>query len=215
MLNGNWWGFKDRALTMQQINFYQSTFNNQNKVPLDALQIAMVTISFIIVMSCYILFKNFSIAHQKESLVVEQQLLEEKENSLKKIRQDTKTYLHPEEWHSHIMELEQKENQQKAILAYLSDFYTTSQRGFSNALAELSRYHVDGIWLKQFSLKNGGSSIIINGRSENSELIPTYIERLARANSFDKQQFSLFQMKQVKNESYYEFDLHTLDEKIQ
>ena len=164
-------------------------------------------------MALYTILSSLNISQQQSLLSTEKQALQQAQDTLKKIKQDSLQYSKVQPWNDELVSLEKKIKQQETILIYLNEYYASSKNGFSSALSTLSQYHIDGIWLKQFSLNNDNNSMTIKGYSRSSELIPNYIESLAKTASFKEQQFSIFNMVQPKNHTYYEFDLHAVNEK--
>ena len=198
---------------MQHINFYQLPSKDSDTAPFNALHMFLTCIFFILFMTLYTILSSLNISQQQSLLSTEKQALKQAQDTLKKIKQDSLQYSKTQPWNDELVSLEKKIKQQETILIYLNEYYASSKNGFSSALSTLSQYHIDGIWLKQFSLNNDNNSMTIKGYSRSSELIPNYIESLAKTASFKEQQFSIFNMVQPKNHTYYEFDLHAVNEK--
>ncbi len=83
-------------------------------------------------------------------------------------------------------------SQQLETLAAREEYSNTA--GFSAYLDALAREHVTGLWLTSFSIEGDGSHITLKGRSLRADLIPLYLQRLAREKVFDGKRFQVFQV---------------------
>jgi len=58
-------------------------------------------------------------------------------------------------------------------------------------------------------LLNGGQFIALQGNAYTAQLIPEYIDNLAKSEPFQGKNFSVFQLQQPADSAYYNFKLHT------
>lgn len=61
--------------------------------------------------------------------------------------------------------------------------------GFSEYLAALGRQHTPQLWLTSFAVNGGTGAIELAGRSVSAELVPEYLQRLARESALVGQRF--------------------------
>jgi len=184
---------------MQQINLYKAQFKPK-KILLPPRQMLLLILALIVslsVMSLYSAKRNSVLA-----------------NTIKKQQKHTVQTL-PESSESPLLiaELEklnvQKFDQQR-LLDYLTHQDFGNQQGFSATLRHLSKQQINNVWLTEFSLIRGGQTITLRGKSLQSNLIPLYIDSLAKSEHFQGKQFSVFQLEQPKdNSEAYTFKLNT------
>jgi len=194
---------------MQQINFYQTEFKPK-VIILDAYQMLMIVaaVLFLVIFSSF--FSSSSFDEQASLLAQEQQALNNVTLQSNSLKQETLQYGEHPLLEAKLVSLQKQLKQQEAILAHLSNDELNPQKGFSPTLKSLSEQHIDRVWLNNFSLRDGGQSITIQGSSNDSELIPEYIDSLAKSATFSGKQFSVFQMSSPDdNTETYDFELHT------
>jgi regulator of replication initiation timing len=193
---------------MQQINLYQTQFKPK-QIILPAqhmLLIALLPIIIFVLTSLYFLYKQQlfdTLLHTKQQqLQLDQQHLSVLKQQLNLYKEDPKL----------IVELNAIRGQlqkTQTLLTHLASQESGNQHGFSAMLAALSKQHIDDLWLTQFSLLNGGQFIALQGRAYTPQLIPEYIDNLAKSEQFQGENFSVFQLQQQTDSSYYNFKLHT------
>lgn len=198
---------------MQQINFYQEEFKPE-VIIYDARQMLLVTLVFTALILLYHFFTSHELNEQQNLLAQTQQQHNEKQQQINSLKQAILTYGEQPILQAKLSSLQQQLKQQEAIFDHLANDSLTPQNGFSATLASLSERHIEHVWLNNFSLREGGKSITIQGMSQRTELIPEYIDSLAQSPIFKGQQFSVFQMSSPNNTETYEFELHTQDETL-
>jgi regulator of replication initiation timing len=193
---------------MQQVNLYQTQFKPK-QIILPAqhmLLIALLPIIIFVITSIYFSYKQQlfeTLLHTKQQqLQLDQQHLSVLKQHLNLYKEDPKL----------IVELNAIRGQlqkTQTLLAHLASQESGNQHGFSAMLTALSKQHIDDLWLTQFSLLNGGQFIALQGRAYTPQLIPEYIDNLAKSEQFQGENFSVFQLQQQTDSSYYNFKLHT------
>lgn len=66
--------------------------------------------------------------------------------------------------------------------------------GFSGALDALAERHLGGIWLSTIRLEQGGRDLLLEGASQQPELLPGYLDSLGRSPAFAGRQFARFDL---------------------
>ena len=64
-----------------------------------------------------------------------------------------------------------------------------STQGFSEYLADLSRYHLGGLRLTEIQLSNGGAQVSLTGEVLSAHLVPQYFQSLRQGKSFAGKDF--------------------------
>ncbi len=69
--------------------------------------------------------------------------------------------------------------------------------GFSRFLVGLSNQHMDGLALDRFSFLNGGNYVELSGWTYKPELVPDYMQRLQREDSFEETRFGEMSIERI------------------
>jgi type IV pilus assembly PilN-like protein len=193
---------------MQQVNLYQTQFKPK-KIILPAqhmLLIALLPIIIVVVTSMYFSYKQQLF---ETSLQTKQQQLQLDQKHLSVLKQRLNSYKEDPKLASELNSIRTQLQKTQTLLNHLASQESGNQHGFSAMLAALSKQHIDELWLTQFSLLNGGQFIALQGNANTPQLIPEYIDNLAKSEQFQGETFSVFQLQQPADSSYYNFKLHT------
>lgn len=76
------------------------------------------------------------------------------------------------------------------LLTLLADHSPDQFSGFSEHLRGLAREDLDGVWLREIALADGGHSLVLQGSALRAELVPRYVQRLSRQASFAGLEFA-------------------------
>ena len=194
---------------MQQINLYQDEFKPE-VIILNAFQMLLIASTLLALIIVASFFSSSSFEEQAAQLTTQQQAVNTATQHANSLKQEILQYGEQPLLKAKLDSLQKQLKQQKAILKHIADDSLSPQTGFSPTLKSLSEQHLDQVWLKNFSLREGGRSITIQGSSMRSELIPEYIDSLAKSATFSGKQFSVFQMSSPdSNTETYDFELHT------
>jgi hypothetical protein len=98
--------------------------------------------------------------------------------------------------------LEERLRTRRALLSSLQTGAGNAE-GFSPYLAALARQSMDGVWLVGIEI---GADLVVKGRALQGELVPAYIGRLKREESFAGRSVSELRMS-AKSENHLEFSL--------
>jgi Tfp pilus assembly protein PilN len=83
---------------------------------------------------------------------------------------------------------------QQRLVEQLREQPLGGTRGFSEYLAALGRQHTPQLWLTGFAVNGGTGAIELAGRSVSAELVPEYLQRLARESALVGQRFDRFEI---------------------
>jgi type IV pilus assembly PilN-like protein len=193
---------------MQQVNLYQTQFKPKKTIlpAQHMLLIALLPIIIFVITSIYFSYKQqlFEI-----SLHAKQQQLQLDQKHLSVLKQRLNSYKEDPILIAELNSIRTQLQKTQTLLNHLASQESGNQHGFSAMLAALSKQHIDDLWLTQFSLLNGGQFIALQGNANTPQLIPEYIDNLAKSEQFQGETFSVFQLQQQTDSSYYNFKLHT------
>lgn len=117
-----------------------------------------------------------------------------------------------------IAQLKQEIAAREPILRALQQGVLGNRTGYSSYFIAFAREHVPGLWLTGFRI-NGTDQLSLQGRARNRDLVPLYIDRLAKEQSLNGMQLHAFVLKQPQTKGkvvpgYLEFQVST-DEPVQ
>ena len=177
----------------QQINLFQPMFREQKKV-FSAIAMAQVVGLVILMMVTIYAYNLWSLHPFEQELVkvnTEQRRLQQEFAQLQaKLPASTKSQLLEDEIRLLSRELEHKRQVEQA----LSTGSFGNREGFSGFFEGLARQHVSGLWLTKVTLHNGGTQLVLSGKTNNAELIPIYIQKLASEPAFTGLSFNVLEM---------------------
>ncbi|MBU1284016.1 MAG: MSHA biogenesis protein MshI [Gammaproteobacteria bacterium] len=79
------------------------------------------------------------------------------------------------------------------LIAYLQLLGSQRSAGFVAPLTALTEQHPQsGLWLSGISLREGGRHMRLQGRSQDQELLPQYLQRLGQSAVFSGREFARF-----------------------
>ena len=88
--------------------------------------------------------------------------------------------------------------------------------GFSECLRGLASEDLDGVWLRDITLAEGGHSLVLQGSALRAELVPRYVQRLSRQASFAGLEFaSLVMSRSEERKESVDFVLRSTLEEAQ
>lgn len=97
--------------------------------------------------------------------------------------------------------------QLQRLLAYLQALASQQGSGFVAPLTALSEHHPEGrLWLNGIHLSEGGSEMRLQGRSQDQELLPRYLDALGRAPVFQGREFARLDVQRGEDQ-LLDFDL--------
>jgi hypothetical protein len=91
-------------------------------------------------------------------------------------------------------QLESVLQERRVVLDFMGSGQLGNTRGFSPFLADLARYHVQGLSLKSIRLAEDGRSVVLSGEVLRAELVPMYLQALDRGKSFRGLSFQVLQI---------------------
>lgn len=181
----------------QQINLYQPMFRRQDKV-FSAMTMIQTSFLFLVVLTIIFFYGQYKIKPMKiqlQKVTRDVASLQSQVNTYK-----TRT---PIQGKSKLLENEiarlQKELQQREeIQSILKRQELGNSTGFSGYMEALAREHVQGTWLTALAIKNGGKDLSLQGKTLASELVPRYIQRLAKEDLLSGITFNVMELQRPK-----------------
>ena len=107
--------------------------------------------------------------------------------------------------------LRKRRSDQRRLMDLLFGYQEKQSEGFSPYLSDLAEHRIDGMWLQQITLKQGGSQIHLNGRTLDPEVVPRFLKQLSLGDSFRGHRFQQFELKE-NEQGLLEFDISNPEE---
>ncbi len=100
------------------------------------------------------------------------------------------------------------DNQQlQRLIGYLQVLASQRSTGFVAPLQALADHHpASGLWLSGIGLSAGGTHMRLQGRSQDQELLPQYLQRLGQSPVFQGREFARFELQRGEDQLLH-FDL--------
>lgn len=193
----------------QQINLYQPIFRKQKKVfsAVAMLQVSVIALTLFALTGGYSYLQLRQLEQQQQASLnsldnIKQQIAQLEAGS----RDDTTAKLLEAEIDKITREVEQK----KRIADMLTQGVYANTQGFSRHFEAFARQHVNGAWLTNITVENGGSSLNLDGVTFSAELVPVYLQRLLQEDVFSGTSFNVLGMERsLKNPEELSFQVGT------
>lgn len=199
---------------MQQINLYQDSIRIRREYfRLDQVVAAAGVLLLVLLAASGVQW--WWLKHNEVALSDMQQ---QQERLIHENNQLSQTLADSSNGHTLKTEITQKEAQVKArhdIVQALSGKQFGNTRGFAAQFTGLAKEHVPGLWLTALYIHAGGAKLDLKGKTYTPELVPRYLQRLAKEPSFKGIEFKTFLMQREKASSQVEFDLRSTAEENQ
>lgn len=177
----------------QQINLYQSEF--QKKWEFLSIETLFVcAIGLIVVLGGIYWFSASETWALKSELKELESKVAARTEELAKISQASKSQgPHKAEVIS-IESLKKQLEKKRLAVNKLRDIYQSDSSGFSRYFESFSRNVLNGLWLSEFSIYDGGSEFEIKGRASEAKLVLAFIENLSKDVMFSENDFSTLEI---------------------
>lgn len=195
---------------MQQVNLYQEELRTQ-KLNYSASTLLQLGLILIVVFSAASGFKYFQLKQHQASLVEQQNKQKVAMDELQKIQAEL-TLRKRDSTLARLISERTKElaNKQK-VIGILSRDEFGNTKGFIEHVTGLARQRIDGLWLTQIRIADGGTDVTLRGTTAKSALLPKYLQKLSAEKAFTGTEFqSLLMARQQKKTQWLDFSLQNI-----
>ena len=195
-------------MSMQQVNLYQDELKKQ-KINYSAVMLTQLGVILILVFSLFAGFRYFQLQQHQTSLVAQQQKQKLLMADLQKIQAELSLRKKDASLVKRIMDRTKELANKQKVLGILSGDEFGNTTGFIEHISGLARQRIDGLWLTQIRLAEGGTDVSLQGTTSKSSLLPKYLQRLSAEKAFTGTEFeSLVMARQEKKKQWLNFSLH-------
>lgn len=135
-----------------------------------------------------------------------QSRVETSANQLRTFRQNHPAMASEAELMHENQELAEQLAQREATFSGLTSQLGTAAQGFSQPLASLSDYDIDGVWLSRIVLRDSREHLSLDGFARRPEMIPQYLDQL-EGTVFDGLTIQNLTIQQADTQSLWRFSL--------
>lgn len=194
-------------MSMQQVNLYQDELKTQ-KLNYSGLMLAQLSVILVVVFSAVAGFKYIQLQQHKSSLVENQQKQIIAMAELQKIQAELSKRIKDASLAMQIIKSSKELANKQKVLGILSQDEFGNTKGFIEHISGLARQRIDGLWLTQIRLADGGTDVALHGTTSKSSLLPKYLQRLSAEKAFSGTEFqSLLMTRQEKKTQWLDFSL--------
>lgn len=185
---------------MQQINLYQQQFRKKKK-SLTASSILTLLALFVVAM-VVLQIKN---VNELKPLQAKQAELDTKIQELTTqvavAEQAAKPKPVDKLLEKEVGQLVSRLQHNEKLLKALTEGAMSNTTGFSEYFEAIANRHVDGTWITNMQIGNGGFRFSFSGKSLTPELVPVYLENLSDEQVFDNFSFNVLEMERTDQEA--------------
>jgi len=166
----------------QQINLYQPIFRQERK--LFSLRTVTITLSVVMVALLAIWgFGKYNVLQLERSVAAIRQQQQAQQHMAETAGGLLTARASPEALNASIKQLSAQLAERTRALDLLRSGAAGESEGFAKRLSALARTRTDGLWLERLSI-GGSAGLSIEGRSNDADLLPRYLQELAKAPEF-------------------------------
>ena len=197
---------------VQQVNLYQSIFYKQ-KTRFSALQVSQLSLALLLVLavtSGLSFWQKMLLQSEWDELKAQQTQSQQQLQQLQAqmaARQPDAALL------KQIDELTQDINTKRQVMGVLSGKTFGNTEGFVAHFTGLARQRIEGMWLTDVAILNGGTSLGMKGNAMKPEYVPQYLQRLTQEPVFSGTEFKTFLLARTEEQpQWINFDLQSIVE---
>ncbi len=184
---------------MQQINLYQPMFRKQ-KIVFSAVTMLQVGIFFLVIFTGLYAYQSISLKPYEKQLSNINSELEQLKTQLLTLERAQSTQGKNKLLEKEIAKLSKELEKRERISRVLLNKSFGNSSGFSTYLEAFAKGHVQGTWLTDVEIKQGGTALGLKGKTLSSELVPIYIQKLAEEASLEGSAFNVMELARVETD---------------
>ena len=184
----------------QQVNLYQPIFRKQKKVfsAIAMLQVSLISLLFFILTAGYSLTQLQRLEAQETAAT---QNLDKLKAQIASIQAQSGNDMTEKLLAEEINRVTGEVAEKRRIADLLQQGAFTNTEGFTRHFEAIARQHVDGTWLTDINIANGGSSLNLYGITYSADLVPVYMERLLQEAVFTSTAFNVLGMERSETKA--------------
>ena len=194
---------------MQKINLYHN--NLKKKVLLFSfLRLTQASLALFIILGLVQAANEYLYYSTKSQINLNEKLLTEKtqrlnvfQASLPKMQRDLSLQVR-------LHQLEKDLVNKQTVLDVLSNKKLGNTSGFTQHFEGLARQTIKGLWITRAHFLQGGTELDIQGKSNQPDLVPKYLQALSSEDAFKGTEFNSFVIQKNNKSNTLEFKLNNI-----
>jgi hypothetical protein len=173
---------------LQSVNLYLPEFR-QKRHWLDAVRMLQLVVATVLVLVLASGWDYWQLSQARAGLAVREQQRQAALAATAALRAEYGDQSADLSLQETIERFEQDLRAKETLLQFLQGSDLGNAEGFSEYLADLSRFHLQGLSLQSIQLADGGRSVVLGGQVLQTELVPLYLQNLNKGGSFSGKNF--------------------------
>jgi len=199
-------------MAMQQINLYQSRLQKQ-KVNLSSPQLLKAVAVVSGLMVGLIVFYAVQLRQLEAELKIEEAAQAVKMAQLESLQTQIQARQKDKQLQARVDALMLEISNKQRVMKVLGEQRFGNSEGFSTHVSGLARQRIEGLWLTQVRISQGGETLGLKGQSLKAELLPRYLQRLSTEAVFAGKTFETLSMTRNSEQSgRLDFELYGVGE---
>ncbi|MDH5601887.1 MAG: PilN domain-containing protein [Gammaproteobacteria bacterium] len=195
-------------MSVQQVNLYQDELKTP-KLNYSARVLIQLSLILVVVFSALAGFRYFQLQQHQLDLAEQQQRQKIVMTELQKIQNELSLRKKDVALVQRISNRTKELTNKQKVLGILNRDEFGNTGGFIEHISGLARQRIDGLWLTQIRIAEGGTDVSLQGLTFKSSLLPRYLQRLSAEKAFSGTEFeSLVMARQEKKKQWLNFSLH-------
>lgn len=172
----------------QQINLYLPEFRKEKDLLSFANMVAAV-IALVIILALVSGARYYGSYQLGQAIAEKQRLLQEARERTNELADSFGSQNEDSQLANEVRQLEENLQGKRTLLNFLDGRDIGNVDGFSEYLADLSRFHIDGLRLTRINLRGGGQNVFLSGEVARAENVPLYLQNLRNGASYNGKNF--------------------------
>lgn len=175
----------------QQINLFQPVFRKQHKV-FSAATLAQMTAAVAFLLILLLIHASWTLASMEATADSMQQQYSHMQQEISTLEEALRTP-DTESLDNEIESLQTRIEARTELLARFDDLAIENQNGFYNQFHTLAEQYIPGLWLEGVNIDNK-ARIEVRGGTLNAQLVPVYLQQLAKQDDLSATPFETVKM---------------------
>ena len=194
-------------MSLQQVNLYQEELKKQ-KLKYSASMLVQASLVILVVFSVMAGFRFWQLQLHQQTLAENQQKQKQVMADLQKLQQEMAGRQKDFTLVKQLAEKSKELANKQKVVGILSQDEFGNTRGFVEHVTGLARQRIDGLWLTQLRIAEGGTDIALHGTTSKPSSLPKYLQRLSAEKAFSGTEFqTLLMARQEKKSQWLNFSL--------
>jgi Tfp pilus assembly protein PilN len=183
----------------QQVNLYRGVLRPQ-PTPLSARTIAVLLLVTVVVLGGIYGWMTWRLDQRQAELAALEAEQEKVASRMQDLSQRVGEQQVDPELEERAASLEAELRAKRQLTSLLGGKTAGNVDGFSALLVPLARRHVEGLWLREIALREGGKQLALRGQTLDAARVPDYLEALREESAYEGRRFATFRMQRMPEE---------------